>query len=175
MKNKILILLIALLFFPLRAYSFPQYLDIFNKDPFSKQEKRNMCSVCHISPNGGGPENDFGKAFDANGKKITNDLRQKFPELFDLMQSLAPKILRVKPPVITLGQETTIMIVGKNFAGDSTVKIDGSSENIQPIFVNPKKINVLITFNEIGKHTVQVINVTEQASNIFKIKVKPAK
>ena len=175
MKKKTFIFLLVLFLIPLKADAFPQYMEIFNKDKFARSEMKNMCSVCHVNPNGGGPENEFGKAFDANGKIITNNLRQKFPELFNLMQSLAPKITRVKPAVLALGQEVKIMIVGNNFASDSVVKIDGSSENIQSTFINLKDIDVTITFNEVGKHTVQVINITGQASNTFKVKVKPAK
>ena len=175
MKNKTFIFLLILFLVPLKANAFPQYLEIFNNDKFARPEMKNMCSVCHINPSGGGPENDFGKAFNANGFKITNNLRQKFPELFNLMQSLAPKIVRVKPMVITLGQEVKIMIVGNNFASDSTVKIDDNSENIQAAFVNPKEIDVTITFSDVGVHTIQVVNVTGQTSKIFKIKVKPTK
>ncbi len=175
MKNKTFIFLLVLFLIPLKANALPQYLEIFNNDKFARPEMKNMCSVCHQNPAGGGPVNSFGKAFDANGHKITNDLRQKFPELFNLMQSLAPKIVRVKPMTVTIGQEVKIMIVGNNFANDSTVKIDGSSENIQATFVNPKDIDVTIIFSNIGVHTVQVVNVTGQTSNTFKVKVKPAK
>ena len=175
MRSRILILLILLLVFPLGAYSFPQYMDVFNKDKFARSEKKNQCSICHINPNGGGSVNEFGRAFDVNGFKITNNLRQKFPELFDLMKALEPKIIRIKPPMVIVGQEVKIMIVGNNFANDSTVKVDGSSENIQIAFVNPKDIDVTITFTDIGKHTIQVVNVTGQASNTFKVKVKPSK
>ena len=175
MKNKTFIFLFVLFLIPLKAYAFPQYMEIFNKDKFTRPEMKNMCSVCHVSPNGGGPLNDFGKAFDTNGHKITSDIRQKFPELFNLMQSLAPKIIRVKPAIVTLGQEIKIMIVGNNFANDSVVKIDGDSENIQSTFINPKDIDVTITFSTAGIHTVQVLNVTGQASNTLKVKVKPTK
>ena len=174
-KNKIFIFLLALLLIPLRADAFPQYLEIFNNDKFARPEMKNMCSVCHINPNGGGPINDFGKAFDANGHKITNNLRQKFPELFNLMKTLEPRIIRIKPTLITISQEVKIMIVGNNFTNDSTIKIDDSSENIQATFVNPKDIDVTITFTETGIHTVQVVNITGQVSNTFKVKVKPAK
>ena len=175
MRKIIVVFLFALLLFPLRAYAFPQYMEIFNKDKFARPEMKNMCSICHANPNGGGPLNDFGETFDANGHNITNNIRQKFPELFNLMQSLAPKIIRVKPTVLALGQEVTIMIVGNNFANDSIVKIDGSNENIKSTFINLKDIDVTITFSTIGIHTVQVINITGQASNTFKVKVKPAK
>ena len=175
MKKIIFIFLFALLLFPLKAYAFPQYMEIFDKDKFAKSEMKNMCSVCHVSPNGGGPLNEFGQAFDANGKTITNNLRQKFPELFNLIQSLAPKIIRIKPAILAMGQEIKIMIVGNNFASDSVVKIDGSSENIQSTFVNSKDIDITISFSAVGIHTVQVVNVTGQSSNTFKVKVKPAK
>ena len=175
MKKKTFMFLFVLFLIPLRASAFPQYMEIFNKDKFARPEMKNMCSVCHVNPNGGGPLNNFGKTFDANGHNITNNIRQKFPELFNLMQSLAPKIIRVKPAVLTIGQEVKIMIVGNNFTGDSVVKIDGSSENIQSTFINPKDIDVTITFSAVGIHTVQVINITGQASNTFKVKVKPAK
>ena len=175
MKNKTFIFLLVLFLLPLRSSAFPQYMDIFDKDKFAKSEMKNMCSVCHQNPNGGGPVNNFGMAFDASGHKITNDLRQKFPELFNLMQSFAPKIIRVKPIIVTLEQEVKIMIVGNNFANDSLVKIDGSSENVQTTFVNPKDIDVTITFSNAGMHTIQVVNITGQVSNIFKVKVKPAK
>ena len=175
MKKIIVGSLLVLFLFPLKAYSLPQYMDIFNKDKFTRPEMKNMCSVCHQNPNGGGPLNDFGKTFGANGHNITNNIRQKFPELFNLMQSLAPKIIRVKPAVLAIGQEVVIMIVGNNFANDSIVKIDDSSENIQSTFVNPKRINLTVIFNEVGKHIVQIVNVTGQASNTFKVKVKPAK
>lgn len=173
MKNKVYIFLLILFIIPLRVNASPQYMNIFNKDKFARPEMKNMCSVCHVNSNGGGPVNDFGMTFSTNDRKITANIRQKFPELFNLTQSLVPKIIRVKPATITAGQEVKIMIVGNNFANDSTVKIDGSSENIQATFVNPKNIDVTITFSNIGVHTVQVINITGQASNVFKVKAKP--
>ena len=179
MKKKTFIFLFVLFLIPLRAYAFPQYLDTFNKDKFARPEMKNMCSVCHQNPNGGGPLNNFGMAFDANGHKITNDLRQKFPELFDLMKALEPKIIRIKPSLITVSQEAKLMIVGSNFASDSVVKIDGKeSKDLNGstvAFVSSKRIDLTITFNEVGVHTIQVVNVTGQASKAFKVKVKPAK
>ncbi|OGI06953.1 MAG: hypothetical protein A3I68_07535 [Candidatus Melainabacteria bacterium RIFCSPLOWO2_02_FULL_35_15] len=175
MKSKAFIFLLILFIIPLRVNASPQYMNIFNKDKFARPEMKNMCSVCHVNSNGGGPVNNFGMVFDTNGFKITNDLRQKFPELFKVVQSLVPKITRVKPVTVPVGQEVKIMIVGNNFANDSTVKIDGSSENIQATFVNPKNIDVTITFSNTGVHTVQVVNTTGQASNVFKVKAKPRK
>lgn len=175
MKNKVYIFLLILFIIPLRVNASPQYMNIFNKDKFARPEMKSMCSVCHINPSGGGPVNDFGMAFSTSDRKITANIRQNFPELFNLVQSLVPKIIRVKPVTVLAGQEVKIMIVGNNFANDSTVKIDGSSENIQTTFVNSKNIDVTITFSNIGVHTVQVVNTIGQTSNIFKIKAKPQK
>ncbi len=177
MKNKISMFLLILFLVPLKVSAFPQYMDIFNKDKFARPEKKNQCSVCHTNPNGGGPRNDFGNAFDANSHKITNNLRQKFPELFDLMKALEPTIIRIKPSKAVINQEVKLMILGSNFASDSIVKIDGIEakdfSGSTVTFVNPKRINLTITFTDIGKHTIQVINVTGQSSNIFKIKAIP--
>ncbi|MBI2995305.1 MAG: IPT/TIG domain-containing protein [Candidatus Melainabacteria bacterium] len=176
MKIKFLMLFFVLFFlFPLTAFSTPQYMEIFNKDSFAKPEKKSKCSVCHVSPSGGGPLNDFGKAFSGNGKKITSNIREQFPELFDLLKSLAPKITRIKPKIAFAGQEAQFMILGKNFASDSIVKVDGISENIQSTFVSSKEIDLTISFSETGVHTIQVVSAIGQVSNIFKIKVKPAK
>ena len=179
MKNKSFIFLLVLFLIPLRVDAFPQYLDIFNKDKFARPEKKNSCGVCHNSPSGGGPVNDFGQAFDANGFKITNNLRQKFPELFDLMKALEPKIIRIKPSIITASQETKLLILGSNFASDSTVKIDGKEakdfSGSTVTFVSSKRIDLTITFTDVGIHTIQVINVTGQASKTFRIRVKPPK
>ena len=175
-KNGFILLVLLFGLSSLRAYSLPQYLDIYDSDKFAKPAMKNMCNVCHVSPGGGGPLNTFGKAFDSNGHKITNDLRQKFPALFDLAKALSPRINRVKPAVLVTGKETKITILGNNFAGDDVLKIDGSeAKDIQMTFVNSKRIDITITLNDTGVHTFQIINVIGQASNIFKVKVKPLK
>lgn len=161
----------------LRAFSLSSYMEIYNSDKFAKPEKRNKCSICHVNPSGGGALNNFGRAFHDNGFKITNDLRQNFPELFNLFQSVEPKITRVSPKVFTLGKNTTVIIKGINFTEGATIRID--EEDISDpislglVFINSKKIKINITFNETGLHTIQVVNELGQVSNAFKVKVKP--
>ncbi|HZS07016.1 MAG TPA: hypothetical protein VFD58_19425 [Blastocatellia bacterium] len=59
----------------------PAFMDRYNKDPYSKPELRNKCTVCHIG-RGGGERNDFGEEFADAGYRITPKLRKQFPALF---------------------------------------------------------------------------------------------
>lgn len=180
MKKRNFIFVIILLFlinsFVLASHSRPQFMEIFNNDQFAKQENKNKCSTCHINPNGGGPRKEFGQAFDNNGRKITNELRQQFPNLFNLLEFVKPKIKRIKPGKLTIGEETKIIITGKNFEEDIVLEVDGIAINnlsgVQVEFINEKRIELTIMFEEVGKHTIQAINTLGQRSNIVKLKVK---
>lgn len=181
MKSKTLILILSLAVFycQLKAYSYPHDMEIFNNDKFARPEMKNMCSVCHENPSGGGPRNTFGMAFEANNEAITNNIRQKFPELFDLLKALSPKINRVKPVVFIVGQETKVMILGANFSSDSVFHIDSisleSTPHIEHTFVSPKRIDLTVTFDKVGKHTFHIVSPLGQVSNVFKVIAKPAK
>ena len=59
----------------------PEFLVRYATDPFSKTELQ-TCGTCHVRPSGGGARNVFGKAFAANGFRITEDLRQRYPDRF---------------------------------------------------------------------------------------------
>lgn len=174
--KKILVLIIAGIAFlyPLQAISLPSFMEIYNKDKFAKASKKNNCGICHVNPSGGGTLNNFGKAFDENNSKIDDGLRQQFPELFDLLQAITPRIKRVKPNKLMAGIEATLMIKGMNFAADSVVLVDGVEVDGAQ-FVSSKALNLTIILNEVGKHTVQVKDAAGQTSNLFKVKVKPLK
>ena len=73
--------------------AFPDYLKVYNADAFAKAEMKGKCSVCHVSPTGGGPRNEFGIAFAAADYKITAALRRQFPAHFTTGQDAdAPNV-----------------------------------------------------------------------------------
>ena len=79
----------------------PEYLKVYASDKFSRPELRTQCSLCHTSPEGGGPRTDFGIAFAAAGHVITADLRSKFPEAF-----LPSDGTQATPPDVTFPKNT---------------------------------------------------------------------
>ncbi len=77
MKKLVLVCFLAAQF----AYARPEFLVRYATDPFSKADLQS-CATCHLSPSGGGARNVFGKAFAANNFRITEDLRQRYPDRF---------------------------------------------------------------------------------------------
>jgi hypothetical protein len=67
-----------------RLYGRPQYMLLFDQDPYSIPAWHGQCSTCHISPYGGGERNAFGQAFEKGLHKITPELRTSFPDRFFL-------------------------------------------------------------------------------------------
>ncbi len=84
---KFLLLVVVLSFFAVKPQALPEYLRIYAADPLARPELRSQCMTCHVKETGGGERNAFGKAFVAAGFKITEDLRQKFPDKFDLPET----------------------------------------------------------------------------------------
>ena len=64
------------------AWALPEFLLRFARDPFSRPELRAQCSTCHIAPQGGGPRNPFGSAFERNKHVVTPEFRQAWPDHF---------------------------------------------------------------------------------------------
>ena len=106
--TKSLALIAAIIFFGIKVSARPEYLKIFAADPLSRPELRDKCSVCHVNPEGGGPRNDFGKAFIAAGLEVTPALRKQFPDRF-LSASEAQK-----PPVTFVPDSDAEAIVELN-------------------------------------------------------------
>jgi hypothetical protein len=81
---KFLILVVVCSFFAVKSRALPEYLRVYAADPLARAELRSQCTTCHVNPTGGGERNAFGKAFAEAGFRITPELRQRFPDLFNL-------------------------------------------------------------------------------------------
>ncbi len=99
------------------SLAFPDYLKKYAADPASRPELQKSCAVCHTRSDGGGERNEFGKAFAANGMKITEALRQQFPENFTPASGL--------PITFVQGSDSQAMIEinGKKYLVDTKTKI----------------------------------------------------
>ena len=122
-KNRLFKLVFTLAAFAavgLTVQARPEYLSLYAADPASKPELRN-CALCHTNPAGGGPRNEFGKAFAAAGLEITPELKQKFPQNFKSAQSDQPAVSFVPGS----DAEAVIELNGKKFVintKDKTVR-----------------------------------------------------
>ena len=67
----------------------PEFLMRFQNDPF-RMAAVDGCSVCHENPNGGGPRNVFGQAFETAGYVITPTMRADFPDRFNVETAELP-------------------------------------------------------------------------------------
>lgn len=120
---RLLICVAALTILAQGTRALPEYLKIYAADPASRPELRTQCTVCHINPRGGGPRNEFGVAFDRAGKKITPEMRQKFPSLFatpadQQQQQTQPQQQDQWPPISFVRDsqsEVVVQINGKNY------------------------------------------------------------
>lgn len=87
MKNKhflkLCLVAVAVSIFGYQLRAYPEFMRIYAADPQAKAEMRRDCGVCHVNSAGGGARNAFGQAFQANGLKITDELRAKFPDVFN--------------------------------------------------------------------------------------------
>ncbi len=103
----------------------PDYLKLFDADPMSRAEMRGKCSTCHVNPAGGGERNDFGRAFEAAGFKITAALRDRFPDRF-----ISEKLKQDGKPNVSFPEgsdsEAIVEINGRRYAintKDKTVNL----------------------------------------------------
>lgn len=124
---KILVVVASTVFIAANVQARPEYLKIFAADPLSRPELRGKCSICHTNPEGGGPRNEFGKAFASAGFEITADLRKRFPDLF--------RAEGAQPPVSFVpgsDAEAIVEIGGKKFVINTKTKTVTEMAAAQP-------------------------------------------
>lgn len=191
LKNIIAVVLINLIFIN-NAFAFSNCQFKYDNDKRSLPSLRGKCSVCHISPNGAGPQNEFGRAFGANGFKITDDLVKRFPNFFQKSNEESqptptaenpalggspplstlqapPTIKRIKPNKIKANIQSMISILGQNFVNGSKAIIDGNET--LTIFKSNVLVIIDIVLNKIGMHEIKVKNPDNKESNSVKLNV----
>lgn len=100
------------------GYALPEYLLRFARDPFSRPEFRSQCSTCHINPQGGGPRNPFGSAFERNKHVVTPEFRQAWPDHFLPSITTAPVASaqgEVKATFLANERDTILEINGERY------------------------------------------------------------
>jgi hypothetical protein len=106
---KLFFLLSVFALFAYPAGALPDYMKLYNTDPFAKAELKGKCALCHVDPAGGGARNEFGRAFAQAGRQFTAELRQRFPANFGSGQDT--------PPVtFTSDSEAVVELNGKRYA-----------------------------------------------------------
>lgn len=69
-----------------RAIGHPSYLNLYANDPRAKQELKTNCAICH-DPQGRASDanflTEFGREFSAQRYRITDAMRERFPQLFN--------------------------------------------------------------------------------------------
>ncbi|MBI2817906.1 MAG: hypothetical protein HYX72_13305 [Acidobacteria bacterium] len=100
------------------AFALPSFMTRFSLDPFSRPEYRAKCSTCHINPNGGGPRNPFGEAFERNDHMVTPEFRRAWPDQFQqsvTTNGVATGSGEIKATMLANGQDTLLEINGEHY------------------------------------------------------------
>ena len=166
------------------AFAFINCQPKYDNDKRSLPALRGSCGVCHINPNGSGPQNAFGTAFKKAGFKITDELVAQFPNFFkkpDIQPTPVPSpgeqtgsslvappvIKRIKPGSVKINLQSMATIMGQNFVSGSKAFIDNS----EVLTTFKSKVLLLIDFvlNSTGVHEVKIKNPDGQESNVIKL------
>ena len=184
-KIKLLLFFLIFLLTINAVYAFSNCQFKYDSDKRSLPELRGMCNVCHLNPNGSGPQNEFGRAFKAAGFKITDQLVKQFPEFFKQVENnvensssssgsieqLTPSITRIKPSRIKVGSMTALRIQGRNFIEGAKALID--NDETLTTFKSNILLIVNFVFNTTGQHEIKVQNPDGSESNVVKVNASP--
>ena len=187
LKEIFLVLCLSTLFVS-NAFAFQNCQSKYDSDKRSLPSIRGMCNVCHISPNGGGPTNEFGMAFEQAGFMISDSLVAKFPNLFQKPseepspspnagsttssssssgQEVTPVIKRIKPKAVKINVQSMASVLGKNFTDGAKAFIDGSE--VITTFKSKAKLVIDFVLSTVGIHEIKVQNPDGQESNAANI------
>lgn len=178
--KQLVFVLLSLLLSATSVLAFSNCQVKYDSDKRSIPSLRGMCNVCHLSPSGSGPQNEFGRAFANAGFKITDKLVTDFPQFFQKPQEAAtptpsptvsspvkPVIKRIKPKSVKINVQSMISVMGQNFVSGAKAFIDNNE------VITTFKTNMLLVIdfvlNTIGLHDLKVQNPDGEESNTVKI------
>lgn len=107
--SKVSITFIFLLLASWRVASHPAYQNMYANDPRSKPELRTDCTICHAIDGKASQPNflsEFGKAFKTNRNRLSDELRMRFPRLFNQSDNPVSGV-----PVETLKMATAQVVI----------------------------------------------------------------
>ncbi|MBI1764133.1 MAG: VWA domain-containing protein [Acidobacteria bacterium] len=107
--SKISITVLFLLLASWRVASHPAYQNMYANDPRSKPELRTDCTICHAIEGKASQPNflsEFGKAFKTNRNRLSDELRTRFPRLFNQSDNPVSGV-----PVETLKMATAQVVI----------------------------------------------------------------
>lgn len=106
---KIFVILLLVGLTTWRVIGHPSYLNLYANDPRAKQELKTNCAICH-APEGRAREanflTEFGREFSLQRYRITEEMRGRFPQLF---QPAGQPITSVTADTVSIG--TTQVVV----------------------------------------------------------------
>lgn len=116
-SRRFAVLVVSMFIGCVQAHALPAFMMRFSQDPFSRPELRNECSTCHINPNGGGPRNAFGSAFEKNDHVVTAQLRQSWPDHFlpSVTVNAAAESAEIIVTFMADGTDVIVEIAGEQF------------------------------------------------------------
>ena len=176
-SRELLVVCLYILLFTNNVFAFQNCQIKYDSDKRSLPELRGMCNVCHLSPSGSGPQNEFGRAFANAGFKITDEIVSKFPNLFQKPQSnesptlsLAPQIRKIKPSNVKVNVQSMVSIMGRNFVEGAKAFID--ENEVITAFKSSMLLIIDFVLDALGLHDLKVENPDKHESNTVKIKAK---
>jgi hypothetical protein len=108
-----------------RAEARPEYFARYRANPFARPELK-TCAVCHESPQGGGPRNEFGSAFSRAGRQFTAELRAQFPDRFVQDRANLGNNVEI---VFESGTDGTILVR----QGSTTYRVNPATKNVEAV------------------------------------------
>jgi Ca-activated chloride channel homolog len=106
---KIFVILILVGLTTWRAIGHPSYLNLYANDPRAKQELKTNCAICHAPEGRASDANfltEFGREFSLQRYRITDQMRERFPQLF---QPAGQPVTNVTADTVSIG--TTQVVV----------------------------------------------------------------